>query len=186
MRCPAPGATVLKVAVLLVIIVASFTKADPANLRPFTQPPDPKTADGGAAGIFQAMAISFYSYAGFDALTNAAEEVGAQSSVVRLAGRLAGWEDRPRVIGTRLACAALLAFQLSRPVPRSAGRCAFGMQPLPGLYASPCLRTRVPLPHCFGGENRGALENAAVPAARASLMRRPRTRPSCLWPSGAL
>ncbi|GAB4819071.1 hypothetical protein N2152v2_006117 [Parachlorella kessleri] len=65
------GVTLVKMAVLVVVIVACFTKADTDNLQPFSEATQ---GEGGAQGIFQAMAISYHAYIGYDALTNAAEE----------------------------------------------------------------------------------------------------------------
>ena len=68
------GLTLAKLAVLLTVIVAAFTQADPGHLSPFT----PDASGGGPAGAHatvHAAAVTFLSYLGFDALTNAAEEV---------------------------------------------------------------------------------------------------------------
>ena len=75
---PRAGVTLLKMAVLVVVIVACFTKADTDNLQPFSEATQ---GEGGAQGIFQAMAISYHAYIGYDALTNAAEEVGMPRAV---------------------------------------------------------------------------------------------------------
>lgn len=96
------GSTILKLAAILTIVIASLTKADAANLGAcgppasaantcpsvdacgFVQsytldPPNcPALYPGTAENVFQAMALLAYAYMGFDALTNAAEEVGAQ------------------------------------------------------------------------------------------------------------
>lgn len=71
------GASLLKLLALLLVAVAAFTEADPANAA------DPSFTPGGAEGVFYGVSICYYAYVGFDALTNAAEEV-------RAGGALAG------------------------------------------------------------------------------------------------
>jgi hypothetical protein len=65
----------------VVVIVASFTKADADNLHPFTEG---VKGPGGASGIFQALALSYHAYVGYDALTNAAEEVRPAAQLTRV------------------------------------------------------------------------------------------------------
>lgn len=59
------------------VAVAAFTEADLANAA------DPSFTPDGAEGVFYGVSICYYAYVGFDALTNAAEEVRA--------GPGAGW-----------------------------------------------------------------------------------------------
>ncbi|XP_072954965.1 cationic amino acid transporter 1-like [Typha angustifolia] len=59
-------ASIIHLAVILFIIVAGLTKADPANLTPF--------APFGVRGIFSASAVLFFAYVGFDAVSTMAEE----------------------------------------------------------------------------------------------------------------
>ncbi|GAV82101.1 AA_permease_2 domain-containing protein/AA_permease_C domain-containing protein [Cephalotus follicularis] len=59
-------ASIFHVAVILFIIIAGLTKADTQNYRDF--------APNGAQGIFQASAVLFFAYVGFDAVSTMAEE----------------------------------------------------------------------------------------------------------------
>ncbi len=59
--------TVLHVAVILFVIGAGLSQADPANLRPF--------APFGVSGVLQGATTAFFAYIGADALANTAEEV---------------------------------------------------------------------------------------------------------------
>lgn len=74
------------------MIVAAFTKADPANLQPFLLT-NGETGSG-LGGMFNAAAVCFgVTYLGYDALTNAAEEArvttaGLQLLAPGVAGRL--------------------------------------------------------------------------------------------------
>ncbi|XP_078437235.1 amino acid transporter 1 [Wolffia australiana] len=60
-------ASVLHVAVILFIVVAGLTKADPKNLTGDFAP-------FGARGVFSAAAVLFFAYVGFDAVATMAEE----------------------------------------------------------------------------------------------------------------
>ncbi|WP_428825050.1 amino acid permease [Azonexus sp. IMCC34842] len=57
----------IKIAVVLLFIGVGIWHVKPANWQPF--------APFGAAGVFQAAALVFFSFIGFDAVTSAAEEV---------------------------------------------------------------------------------------------------------------
>ncbi|KAK4770485.1 hypothetical protein SAY87_031017 [Trapa incisa] len=59
-------ASVIHVVVIIFIIIAGLCKADPANYKPF--------APNGPRGIFQASAVLFFAYVGFDAVSTMAEE----------------------------------------------------------------------------------------------------------------
>ena len=59
--------TVLHVAVILFVIAAGLTQAQPANMQPF--------APFGLRGIFDGATTAFFAYIGADALANTAEEV---------------------------------------------------------------------------------------------------------------
>ncbi|XP_050290293.1 cationic amino acid transporter 1-like [Quercus robur] len=59
-------ATIIHIAVLLFIIIAGLTKADTKNYSDF--------APFGVRGIFQASAVLFFAYIGFDAVATMAEE----------------------------------------------------------------------------------------------------------------
>jgi APA family basic amino acid/polyamine antiporter len=59
-------ATIVHIAVIIFIIIAGLTKADAKNYTQF--------APFGARGIFQASAILFFAYVGFDAVSTMAEE----------------------------------------------------------------------------------------------------------------
>lgn len=58
--------TIIKIAIVLVIVVAGFTKVDTANLTPF--------APFGIGGAFAGAATVFFAVFGYDALSTAAEE----------------------------------------------------------------------------------------------------------------
>ena len=61
LRFPPAGTSLLKIAIIVVIAVASFTKADASNMHPFTQPAQNCTGDhSGAEGVFTAVAITYY------------------------------------------------------------------------------------------------------------------------------
>lgn len=59
-------ASVIHIVVILFIIIAGLTKAEPKNYSDF--------APQGARGIFQASAVLFFAYIGFDAVSTMAEE----------------------------------------------------------------------------------------------------------------
>ena len=59
-------ATVIHLVVILFIIIAGLMKANTANYTPF--------APFGARGVFQASAVLFFAYIGFDAVSTMAEE----------------------------------------------------------------------------------------------------------------
>ncbi|XP_057971348.1 cationic amino acid transporter 1 [Malania oleifera] len=59
-------ASIFHIFIIVFIIVAGFTKADLKNYTPF--------APFGARGIFQASAVLFFAYVGFDAVATMAEE----------------------------------------------------------------------------------------------------------------
>ncbi|GLT65297.1 hypothetical protein SLA2020_377360 [Shorea laevis] len=59
-------ASIIHVVVILFIIIAGLMKADTKNYTPF--------APNGARGIFQASAVLFFAYVGFDAVSTMAEE----------------------------------------------------------------------------------------------------------------
>ncbi|OMO77678.1 Amino acid/polyamine transporter I [Corchorus olitorius] len=59
-------ATALNTVVILFVLIAGFTHANPANMTPFMP--------NGAQGIFQAAAIVYFAYGGFDAIATMAEE----------------------------------------------------------------------------------------------------------------
>eukprot|EP01133_Synstelium_polycarpum_P012919 gene12919-15174_t len=58
--------TIIKLVVIVFVIIAGSTKTDTANWSPFTP--------YGAKGIFNAAAITFFSYLGFDGVCNVTEE----------------------------------------------------------------------------------------------------------------
>ncbi|KAJ1294419.1 hypothetical protein BS78_01G144900 [Paspalum vaginatum] len=58
--------SIVHIAVIIFIIVAGLTKADPANMRDFMP--------FGVRGIFTASAVLFFAYIGFDAVSTMAEE----------------------------------------------------------------------------------------------------------------
>ena len=57
----------IKISVVLLFIAVGMWHVEPANWRPF--------APFGAAGVFNAAALVFFAFIGFDAVTSAAEEV---------------------------------------------------------------------------------------------------------------
>lgn len=59
-------ASIVHVAVIVFIVVAGLVKADPKNYSDF--------APNGARGIFQASAVLFFAYVGFDVVSTMAEE----------------------------------------------------------------------------------------------------------------
>ena len=59
-------ASIVHVVVILFIVIAGLIKADTKNYTPF--------APFGARGIFQASAVLFFAYVGFDAVSTMAEE----------------------------------------------------------------------------------------------------------------
>ncbi|KAI3519782.1 hypothetical protein L1887_08998 [Cichorium endivia] len=59
-------ATIIHIGVLLFIIIAGATKADPANFDPF--------APFGIRGIFKASSVLFFAYVGFDGVATLGEE----------------------------------------------------------------------------------------------------------------
>ncbi|KAJ6347163.1 hypothetical protein OIU76_003789 [Salix suchowensis] len=59
-------ATALNTAVILFVIIAGFAHANPSNLKPFLP--------FGAKGVFQAAAIVYFAYGGFDNIATMAEE----------------------------------------------------------------------------------------------------------------
>lgn len=59
-------ASIVHIAILLFIIIAGLTKAEVKNLTPFTP--------FGVRGIFNASAVLFFAYVGFDAVSTMAEE----------------------------------------------------------------------------------------------------------------
>ncbi|XVF68398.1 hypothetical protein PTKIN_Ptkin10aG0202500 [Pterospermum kingtungense] len=69
-------ATALNTVVILFVIIAGFSHANPSNLTPFL----PK----GAKGIFQAAAIVYFAYGGFDNIATMAEETKNPSRDVPL------------------------------------------------------------------------------------------------------
>ncbi|MCL2524224.1 MAG: amino acid permease [Betaproteobacteria bacterium] len=78
----------IKVGVVLLFIAVGVWHVEPANWRPF--------APFGASGIFNAAALMFFAFIGFDAVTSAAEEVRNPS------------RDLPiGIIGSLVVCAVL-------------------------------------------------------------------------------
>ncbi|KAL9224401.1 hypothetical protein vseg_000437 [Gypsophila vaccaria] len=61
-------ASIAHIVVIIFIIIAGLTHANVANLRPFVHP------EAGVRGIFQASAVLFFAYVGFDAVSTMAEE----------------------------------------------------------------------------------------------------------------
>ncbi|MCL2344675.1 MAG: amino acid permease [Desulfobulbus sp.] len=57
----------IKISIVLLFIAVGVWHVEPANWRPF--------APFGAAGVFNAAALAFFAFIGFDAVTSAAEEV---------------------------------------------------------------------------------------------------------------
>ncbi|XP_062012627.1 cationic amino acid transporter 1-like [Rosa rugosa] len=94
-------ASIVHVIVILFIIIAGLTKADTDNYKEF--------APNGARGIFQASAVLFFAYVGFDAVSTMAEETKnpARDIPIGLVGSM--------VITTTLYC--LLAVTLCLMVP---------------------------------------------------------------------
>ncbi|KAM5587498.1 hypothetical protein ABKV19_006109 [Rosa sericea] len=94
-------ASIIHVIVILFIIIAGLTKADTDNYKEF--------APNGARGIFQASAVLFFAYVGFDAVSTMAEETKnpARDIPIGLVGSM--------VITTTLYC--LLAVTLCLMVP---------------------------------------------------------------------
>jgi amino acid transporter len=82
--------TVLHVGLVVFIIIAGLTKADGSNFSPFS-PYD-------ARGIFNGASLVFFSYIGFDAIVNTAEE--ARSGLgVNESDRWVGWQAlRPQLV----------------------------------------------------------------------------------------
>lgn len=64
----------LKITVLLVFVVVAARFVQPENWRPFIPPNNGSFGTFGASGIFQAAAVVFFAYIGFDALSTAAQE----------------------------------------------------------------------------------------------------------------
>lgn len=54
------------------IVIAGFTRADPANAQPFLP--------YGVEGIFEGASIVFYSFIGFDTVATSAEEVSGPAA----------------------------------------------------------------------------------------------------------
>ncbi|XP_004293998.1 PREDICTED: cationic amino acid transporter 1-like [Fragaria vesca subsp. vesca] len=94
-------ASIVHVIVILFIIIAGLTKADTNNYKDF--------APHGARGIFQASAVLFFAYVGFDAVSTMAEETKnpARDIPIGLVGSM--------VITTTVYC--LLAVTLCLMVP---------------------------------------------------------------------
>jgi hypothetical protein len=69
----AAGVTGTQILVILIILIAGFTKANPANLTPFMP--------FGAAGIFQGASFVFFSFIGFDCVPTLAEDVRRASCI---------------------------------------------------------------------------------------------------------
>ena len=94
-------ASIVHVIVILFIIIAGLTKADTNNYRDF--------APNGARGVFQASAVLFFAYVGFDAVSTMAEETKnpARDIPIGLVGSM--------VITTTLYC--FLAVTLCLMVP---------------------------------------------------------------------
>ncbi|KAK9696995.1 hypothetical protein RND81_08G008900 [Saponaria officinalis] len=61
-------ASIAHIVVIVFIVIAGLTHANVANLRPFVHP------EAGVRGIFQASAVLFFAYVGFDAVSTMAEE----------------------------------------------------------------------------------------------------------------
>lgn len=61
--------TVVHVAVVVMIMIVGFTKANTANMHPFVPP------ELGIRGIFQGASFVFFSFIGFDCVSTMAEEV---------------------------------------------------------------------------------------------------------------
>jgi APA family basic amino acid/polyamine antiporter len=59
--------TISQLVVIAIILVAGFTKANPANLTPFLP--------YGTRGMFDGAAFCFFSFIGFDCVSTLAEEV---------------------------------------------------------------------------------------------------------------
>lgn len=59
-------ASIIHVLVILLIIVAGLSKADPSNYTPF--------APFGTRGVFKASSVLFFAYGGFDGVATMAEE----------------------------------------------------------------------------------------------------------------
>ena len=98
---PAPArpaaVTLVKIVVMVVIFATAFTQANPSYLRPdgnFFTP------EWGVDGVFKAMATLFFTFIGFDAITNAAEEVCAGEEVC-----CAGPRRRRRLTAPATGCA---------------------------------------------------------------------------------
>jgi APA family basic amino acid/polyamine antiporter len=64
----------VKVAVILLVVVAGAMFVDVANWTPFIPPNEGEFGRFGVSGIFTAAAIAFFSYTGFEALSTSARE----------------------------------------------------------------------------------------------------------------
>ncbi|KAK6254186.1 hypothetical protein QUC31_015906 [Theobroma cacao] len=94
-------ASVIHVIVILFIIIAGFTKADPKNYSDFTP--------FGVRGIFKSSAVLFFAYVGFDAVSTMAEETKnpARDIPIGLVGSM--------VITTTAYCLLAVALCLMQP-----------------------------------------------------------------------
>jgi APA family basic amino acid/polyamine antiporter len=64
----------IKLAVIVVFIVAMAPKVDPKNWAPFIPPNDGSFGHYGVSGIFQGASVVFFSYIGFDSVSCCAQE----------------------------------------------------------------------------------------------------------------
>lgn len=64
----------IKLAVIVVFIIAMAPKVDPKNWSPFVPPNDGTFGHYGLSGIFQGASVVFFSYIGFDSVSCCAQE----------------------------------------------------------------------------------------------------------------
>lgn len=64
----------LKVAVLIVFVIAGFTYVKPANWSPFVPPAGDKFGEYGVGGILRASSVLFFAFIGADSVSCAAQE----------------------------------------------------------------------------------------------------------------
>ncbi|KAL0540556.1 hypothetical protein IC582_020564 [Cucumis melo] len=106
-------ASILHVVVIVFIIIAGLTQANPKNFTPF--------APYGPRGIFEASAVLFFAYVGFDAVSTLAEETKnpAKDIPIGLVGSM--------VITTFLYCILAVTLCLMQPYQKIDADAPFSM-----------------------------------------------------------
>ena len=143
----------LNIASIVFVLVVGFPRADPANLSPF--------APYGARGTFNAAAVVFFSFVGFDYVANAAEEAHNPSRdlPIGIVGSLGGRAAAPAAPAMPCPaeplrfCPSLPRHRHAAVLPDGPGHRPHGAL-LPDRHPSPVQR-RVPARrHGLGGAHR--------------------------------